>query len=413
METPRDYTTAALENMIESMKYISAYENLSIIEESEFIIACMEAGMILLEADDAPKKAKSESLKQFVEIAKEFIEKIVAAFRKKAVEYADKYIPWVIEYQDEIIAHAETITNGFKITEYWKGNTKTSSAAVNAAVTQSANNTKPDYSFATKLLGNRADMIGDKDPNLKEYLKYYFRFGEIPNKLDADTVTLSGKELADVVSKHMIPYVLDYSKSIPSMVQKMQNTITKACDNMTAKMNQTVNESLTPDTYLVTECCRVCESVLTTLINYQSVMEAEPNGTDKPEPEKTTVDNGAKNEKGKELSANTVQREKTDEEVKKEEEKTGETGDTTKGDNPMTEYYKNVINFFKLAQSAWMTAAEERFLMYIKILTQIGDKDGKGPSFDKNGKYVRKGEPTEAKKPDAVEQETTETQEKK
>ena len=71
---------------------------------------------------------------------------------------------------------------------------------------------------------------------------------------------------------------------------------------------------------------------------------------------------------------------------------------TTTSDSAASTYLKNIDSLFKLAISAFATACEERFVTFIALLKAIGDKSGKPPKFDKDGKYIPRAKQTEAEK---------------
>ena len=103
----------------------------------------------------------------------------------------------------------------------------------------------------------------------------------------------------------------------------------------------------------------------------------EPNKDEQPKETQDSVD-----ENGKSVSDKVVTSGENDATDPKKADK------TTTSDSAASTYLKNLDSLFKLAISAYTTACEERFVAFIALLKSIGDKSGKPPKFDKDGKYI-------------------------
>ena len=88
-----DYTVLAYENMIKTLPLEQEICEAALIAESEFILSCLESGHMrsVMEAKEQGK------LRQLWESIKEFLNKIVSIFIKKAADYALKYRQWAVD----------------------------------------------------------------------------------------------------------------------------------------------------------------------------------------------------------------------------------------------------------------------------------------------------------------------------
>ena len=214
-----------------------------------------------------------------------------------------------------------------------------------------------DLTFATRILKSvksRSDLENDTG-NLSAALKNRFRFGieEADNsKIKKDTIEKN--ELANIIG-NMITYVTSDYKKIANSLNSIKSTwLTNA-----EKFREAVGESqeiLSKDKVLLIEQRLLYDTELCLLEGFdklpETVLEVESNGT-----------SGEGEKKNDSLTS--VQNN-----VKEEEKKAVENGEKSapKGNGNR---YKLVDRFTRLMFSAYLTAAEERFIIYIKAISQV------------------------------------------
>lgn len=400
-----DYTTFTLEHSLEILNMVQEYTMETMHVELEFVRSCMETGFIPLLEEAAQKtgKAKEGIFERIKRAVKEFIERIKSMFTTRTKEKCEKYVPWVKHCKD-IFSEVAKKHDPINMAPYWKGKYKEDCTVVINCMNVAFNNIssgKVDYDFAKPLLKDPS-IIGETGNNVDEYLKNYFRFNTI-STTEIRQVKITGTEISDMIGE-VCDYILGYENSIPGNFDKMQAALNKNLERV--KEPQSIKESIDEDTLLLVEGKPISETILATMVNYQSVCESKKNknknkknnsgnaGNDEkdttvvtPEGKDTTDD---KNGKPKEINVTDVSSDKTDDDSNKDNTE-GSSSDTDKEgatNNDIVEYYKNVVKFFETCISAYITACEERFITYCKLLMEISRATGRAPKFDKDGKYI-------------------------
>ena len=365
-----DYTREAMLSMLESQKARHTAEITNLINESDFIYQCMENGFI------SPELYKQVPVTEgFYETIINFITNIILDFKKKTVKAMDdKYGDWLKEYRDAIEQSAPN-TKLNPMNPFWEGqwskDSKAISNAVSTAMSKYDDGKYDDYGFITPFM----DRKSFDDPNVRvNTFKQYFRF----NKKTAETVdsvTLSGQDLAKQIGG-FLDYCINFSKNTESHITPLETmakqTLKKSSvgkdvkDAPTAdtkKDPQSVTDSFTMNTWLDIEQRHVSESSLNVLANYHTLLEAEG---DKPEaPEQTTK---VTVDKGDDTTDNAP----------------GKPEDNKKSDGD--KYLKDIENFMRDAVRAYLTAFNERYILYINTFLRIAQDNGFAPKYDKETK---------------------------
>lgn len=356
-----DYMETALEQSIlcetEYQSVITERYN----QEMMLLESCLEHQMVMLLEDSGNISKRYQSVKTaFIT----FMDRLIAAIRKKTVAYNKRYIPWLHDIgEEEMIKKAQSMTS-MSIAPYFDANDIVKDSRDIASEIQKASKAtdKASLDFTKKFVDN-FDTQEKYDMNkgdLPGYLKNYFRF----HKKNADSVKkqeISGKDLANKVSM-MLKYIENYEKNSKSL-ENLSTSIQQAVDDMDKVM-----ESFD---YLQLLERPACESDLILLEGYQALLEAED--------EKKT--GTVINEKGEEESPTSV--ETSDQKQEKDAKENGQTP------NKSSKYSNTFQHFFQLVIGAYVTAMEERFINYVNVLSLLS---GTKPTVDKDGKYAPKNE---------------------
>ena len=329
----------ALESLLSDNTMVLNITLNRMVAESEFIISSMENGTIGEFVQEATAKERMQSI---INALREFLDKIVAAFRGKIVNKYKKYINWVKENEARIKEKA--VNSSITMAPYWEGDQKKGEAEIKTLISDAFKTPykDDDITFASKLLPSVKTKEDLNDTGkLTSILKNKFRF----NKEESDNgkikkITLSNDSLASKVTD-MISYVINYEK-----VGQSLSSLTNQWDTA-ARRFTSVNESLDilfKGMFLTVENTSIVHSDLILLEGFDRLPVFEEDGTNGES--LTGVENNTDNNDSNNNSNNS-------------------TNTTT------TDRYKVVDKFVKLAFSSYLTACEERFIVYIKCISQI------------------------------------------
>lgn len=339
-----DYTVIAMESLLSDSPLMLNLELTRMVAESEFIISSMENGEIGEFVQEATAK---ETVQKIINALTEFINKLISMFRKKTVEKYKKYIGWVKTNEAKIKEKA--VTSSITLAPYWEGNYKTGSSEMKTLISDAFKvpYKDDDLTFASKLLPSikTAEDLNDS-AKITNALKNKFRF----NKDESDNgkikkVTLAGNELLSKVG-YMIEYVVNYEK----VGQGLSSLSTQWVDS-SRKFNS-VNESLelSKDMFLLVENTSIMSSDLCILPGFDNLPV-----TEKDENSNNDSLTGVENNNSGNNNSN---------------DNGGGNGNNNGGQSS-TKRYNMVDRFVKLAFSSYLTACEERFIVYIKCISQI------------------------------------------
>lgn len=360
-ECSMDYT-----DLMEQVDYVlhdSYIEecNKAIAEEANWAIVCMENGMI----SDAVMEAVGDRM---IETFKTLVGKIIGMFQKKAIDMFQKYEPW---FNDQAVIDAVTANaanKSLEVAEYWK---VTPSAAEIQRISRLMKTVvaKPtDTStcpWASPYVGTTkiSDLAADKD--LDNKLKNFFRTGE-KDSVKISKVTIGGNNL-----KSKIPAMFKYLSTYDRLAKSTQ-TLSATAKSLTVP----VAENLNVNSHLGLLGRTVMESDM-------FLLEADDNplAADKPTTAAAKIrsDGVAAEKKAGESPTKVVN--KSNDDVKTQ----GQT-ETKTGDNTLADYYKTSVRFAQKVVSSYITVLEERYIVYVGIITNCADKRH-SPKFE-DGKYI-------------------------
>lgn len=345
-----DYVDMALESLLEENVMMRNITINRMVAESEFILSSMENGIIGEFVQEATIK---ETAQKVLNALKEFIDKIVVAFRKKIVEKYKKYIDWVKENSDAIVEKAANTS--VTMAPYWECDWKKGQAMVESLINDAFKvpYKDDDISFTTNVLQSvkSKDDLNDTG-KLSAALKNKFRFNI--DEFDNGKITKATVSNSDLVAKAkiMIDYVLNYdsvSKGLSNLTNKWINS------SRQFYATQESTDLLSRDTFLLIEGTQLRNSDLSLLSGFENLPVFEAGEND-------NKDNKNGNDKKQNESLTSVQNNSTD---SNQGQNTQSKGGST------SERYKVVDRFVRLAFSAYLTACEERFIVYIKCISQI------------------------------------------
>lgn len=333
----------------------------AISEEANWAITCMENGMI----SDTVMEAVGDKI---VETFKTLIGNIIGMFQKKAIDMYQKYEPW---FNDQAVIDAVTTNAAHKsleAMEYWK---VTPSAAEVQKISRLMKTvvTKPTdtsacpwaapYVKATKI----EELAADKDLDAK--LKNLFRVGE-KDSVKVSKVTIGGNNL-----KSKIPAMFKYLSTYDRLAKSTQ-TLSATAKSLTVP----VAEHLNADSHLGLLGRTVMESDMFLLEADNNPLSAEKPTT---AAAKIRADGVAVEKKAGESPTKVV--DKSNDDIKTQ----GQT-ETKTGDSTLANYYKTGIRFAQKVVSSYITVLEERYIVYVGIITNCADKRH-SPKFE-DGKYI-------------------------
>lgn len=375
-----DYTVLAMESLLDSQKVWQELKARKLVEESNFIIECMNTGYIAnLEALEMVPVTES-----IISAIIAFFEKIAGLFREKAIERSKKYDEWLKEYQDELIARCKK-ANSLKLSPYWNGKWREDGNALASDIMTGFQNHENgkynNYQFTSRYLANFKILTEGERSDLNDSLKQYFRFG-LKQTETPEEIEMTGEALSSHI-EDMIKFNLNYVTECPKIIDNIKTAIARGLDKITppdgnnggdsskptdvANSNnaQGTTDSIDASTWLDVEQRPIYESSLRILANYSTIFEENKPG----------------NTPGDANRSPTSVRSAEEEDKSKQE---------------ASDYFSNVETFAKSAVTAYQTALEERYIVYTKIFLAISDSDI-APKFDKNGNYITKDKREKAK----------------
>lgn len=367
-----DYVEAALDQTIICEAQYNSLIEMRYIQEMSFIGDCVENQRINIVTEAGTLSKKYESVKSAII---QFVDKIVAAVREKIVAYNKRYIPWLSYIGEEKMIQKAKSMSSITMAPYFKGEDISGDLrAITAEIQKASKPTdKNSLDFTKKFLDgittqekydqNRGDIPG--------YLKNYFRF-HVKNVDKVKKEEVSGNDLAGKVSG-MMKYIKNYETNMKPLAN-LSKTVERAVNEMDVTM-----ESFN---YLQLLECYASDTELGLLEGYQALLEEDTNTGNKEEKAGTVT-----NEKGETESPTTI------ETPEKKEQKEAEA----RGEKPVksSKYANTFQSFFQLVIAAYVTAAEERFINYVNVLSELS---GSRPTVDKDGKYVVKLKKEDKKK---------------
>lgn len=391
------YDIISLESSIHDYHLYSELSRDILLEESKFILDSLNTGVIspVTEADTTKLAGKIK------ESISNMIERLVKAFRQKAIGNTDKYTPWIEDIKEGIIEKAKN-KKEFTMSSFDDANYTKMVRDMSASMSEAYQST--DYTsgkFASRITNAISTLDQVKNTSRSELLLNYFRTGKADEKLAKKT--LNGNQLAGKVQT-MMDYITKYGTDVTKPSEQLTNSMKSASASFK------VQESLSGSTFLSLLGCPICESDLSLCRDYNMIfspvtetyiMEADGIGGNNKSAISGTVNKQMKSDQGaakaetnnaKETTASVTGVSSTDKE--NPDNPTGEEG-TKKSNNEASTYRNIVDDFFKKCVSLYLKAREEQFIMYVHALSDI---DGEPPKFDENGKYIPKAERKKNKK---------------
>lgn len=382
MNDVMNYTNFALESSIESLRLMNQHRLVYLSLESEFILECIDCGVLspVFEADKA-----NGVFGRVKDAVKSFFEKVLNLFRIRSKQKADKYVPWVKANVDSIKERSQNMT--IELTPYWKSDwrddIKQMTNVANKIFDNIKNSRFNDYSFSNglvKIEGSVADT-----PNLKEKLIVRFSIGE-KNKTTMEQVKVE-KFGQTTMMEDMLKYILNYAAEIPNALAQLEKDITRKMDQVNPK-TITIKES----NYFDIEQAPLCETDLVTLINYMEVITEGNNPKDTNNDNKGTVDSD-----GEKTSDTSVKVNPDGEDGKGTPEENKNDGKENESNEEKDNYISECEAFLKTMVTAFLTAAEKRFVVYTNTMVAIGGAQG-NPTKDEDGNVEDKEQPKEEPK---------------
>lgn len=382
-----DYTTLVEESNLRDLPLYQTIIEQNLIEESEFLLNCLT-----MESFDYVTEGRvGDIFKGIVDAIAQFFENLVSAFRKKAVNYSQKYAEWAQELEPLM---KDIITNETKLSAipYWKGQPKSDEGKIRSMINKAYDNKNyTDFSWLKEFVTIKSEEDLKDIKTLKQKLKMYFRTNE-KDQIDVDRIDASGKNLVPI-AEQMCRYIYKYEDTFPPKIENLGNLAVSKL-----KKYKTLLESVGPESFLDIEGHTLMESDLVLMENYEPVLELfgkkkkakstnGDSGTDKTPLGDNGPSKGGTNEDIKDAEANAkdVEVERGDE---NQDENTDNKENGTEGkkvDSPQVTYLRKTNELVKLVIGAYTTACEERQLIYIRTLINVC---GRGPRFDKKGKYI-------------------------
>lgn len=409
IESANNYTALNMAYLIDEQKEFHKNQAQRMITESTWMKACMESGFILpiQEADETKAepvnnsssttttKKKSSIVSKVTSTVKQWVNNFLTRLAADTAQRYSEYGPWAEYYKNDLIAAVSKKDHGlsYKVVPYHEVDYKTQNticvSAMNKAFRNIQSENYTDYSYTDSIVDNKYVAGEDADAGaMNTYILNYFRTGK-KNVSDIAKVTLSGQDLTKFVET-AIAYISRYKAEVQSNVKKVSTSYQKLDTIQSIKV-----ESIDPYMYLAVEDKMLCESDLVSLINYNTLLEADtPKPADDKEKTTATVD-------GESGSATKV--EKVDDKGqpidKKDETKTNEEKKETSGDKD-----KYIATYKKFATSIitdYARVCDERMICYANVLMQVAQaskiptpkKDDKG-----NVTFKKREENTETKK---------------
>lgn len=394
-EAANNYTALNMAYLIEEQKEFNKNQIKRMITESMWMKACMEAGFILpiQEADETKVEPannntqtnKSSGTKKTSKISttiKQWVNNFMTRIISDIAQRYESYGPWVEYYKDDLLAAVSKKDSNlsYKIVPYHQADYKTQSTycvgSFNSAIKNMQSGNHTDYSYTNNIVDSK--YVTGSSSEMNVYILNYFRTGK-KNISDVNKVVLNGMELQKFVQT-AINYISRYKTEVSGNVKKISAAYQKLDD---VKMDTT--ESINPYMYLITEDKMLCESDLSSLINYNALLEDTPATSNQSNQDKKN-DNTTATADGQTGSFTKV--EKTDDKgqpVDKEQKKKNDTEKKeTSGDKDA------YIGAFKTYATSIITdyarVCDERIICYANVLIQIAQASNiPTPKKDENG----------------------------
>ena len=348
-----NYTDIAMESLLcDAPVWRSATIN-RMVAESEYILSCLECGMIL---DPVQEAISKDTAKAIINQLKMFLNNVMAKFKGKVADYYEKYIPWVEKNAQQIKTAAEK--SSVTLAPYWEGEVEKDKSALSNLPGEAFKipYESDDVSFASKILSSvkTAEDLEDT-AKVSNILKNKYRFNmEEEDNSKIKKVELKENALVQQVDK-MIKYVLDYKK-ISDTLSKVSTQWQRLAEQFQEQATQESVE-LTKDTFLSIESACLQSTDLALLKGFDQLLESFDYHTSTAITEADDTNQSGNNS----TSLTTVQNNNT----------TSDNGDVKKAPGGNNGRYRMADKFVRLAYSAFMTACEERFIVYIKVMSQI------------------------------------------
>lgn len=353
------YTDMAVESLLcENPMWRSLTVN-RLVAESEFILSSLENGKI---GDPVQEAISKETAKQTINTLRAFLDNVMSKFKGKVADYYERYIPWVTKNEDQIKAAAEK--GSIELAPYWKGKVDADKQKLTSLPGEAFK--KPydvnDVSFASAILPSIKTVADLEDTTkLSNILKNKYRFGVE----EEDNAKIKREELKEQTLVQqidgMIKYVQEYKKisdALSKISENWKNLAKRFQDDSAVGESTNI---LTKDTFLMVESALLLSTDLSLLEGFEllpnSIMEAEGGESSNKDAEPIT-----------------------------KVEDTSTTGDGNGDKKPPSGdqgRYRLADKFTRLAFSAFMTACEERFIVYIKVISKILGESPQGEKKEK------------------------------
>lgn len=346
-------------SLLEDLSITSLYNNYKmneLIQESKFIIESLNSGYIsVFEAEK-----KQSLLNIIIQKTKDFFNKIINIFRIRSIKKCEKY-------KDMIEKNRDAIKNGNKdvaitASPYWKADWQKDLDRINSAMNNAINsisNKTYNYDFIKAFISVKDDNILSSDN--KEYFKNYFRFG-VADATEVKPVKLSWDDL-DKLTDSMMSYIINFDKlgnNLEKLNKKLQNSLAKI-------QHMPLKEQLSDLTFLNIENKYVYETQLQSCIDYLTIVTEDEKSDDNKDNNENNQDTKTDN---KENKPNPTQVTSDNDKSKNKPDASKDSKNKTEN-NDSQKYVNNVMSLLRLLVSAYITAAEERFSVYMTIIKKI------------------------------------------
>lgn len=373
MDSVTDYTDSNSSTMLE-LKIDQSLETLRYNHHMiESTLSDVSEPDSVLEAGAAKKIASGakggiEKTKEFFRKIYEFIKNIIARFKEK-VQSLQNNVKWVTERQDQFNKLDYDNIN-VELVPYWEGD-------INGSVTRFINEIKLNN---VQNMNNKDDVknLSDRETFIETVLgKYTPKNGELVDGLKdlmrvgdvngSDPVKLTGSSLRGIVTKHMIPGVVNYDEAVKTLTdtERLVDNELKVIEREMTKREMDLDKSVTESALnLINTIYESLSHVLPV-----SILEAE-----EPAKNASTTEDDKKDSPNTKTSSNAKENKKVEVEVVDKEIASADKASTElykdKGGNEL-KMMRNVVHFQQLALTSMMTILEERNVVYNNTLRSI------------------------------------------
>lgn len=361
-----DYTDIIFEELISQLPEEERLMRKRLVNESNYILSCLEEGKILEYVDEAT----SEKFKKAQEALKSLLEKLHAKFMAASVKFYESYIDGVTKHADEIIEKAKKETRNmapYNAVNPSSGMTELTGLYASAFEPKY---TDGDIKFISTILPSVKDLDTYKkmgNDEIRTRLKNHFRFG----KDESDTSKISKNtfkeaELASLVSGTIIPYVKGYKAFAEKVKANAKGWQTNANEFTQANMESVGN--IAKDTYFLIEDTNLYNTDLSLLEGFAAIpdtlLEADEN-TSQPSGQDSKAAEQKKEGEKDVKSIDNPDKPKDDNKSPNEQKQ-----ENTKKQGA-DERYTLADTFCQLAYGSYLFACEERFVVYTRMLQDI------------------------------------------